>query len=306
MNAIVFPGQGSQKVGMGRSLFERSAASRELLAQANEILRYDLGALCLDGPEEALTNTLHAQPALLLVGVAAWQDARENGFAVADSDGNSKEKLAPQMAAGHSLGEYAALVAANVLSFEVAMKLVKRRAELMTNAPAGTMAAILGLDDEELDRVLEIGAQSGIVVAANFNSPGQIVVSGDENGVAAAMNEAKNRGAKKAIKLAVSGAFHSPLMRAAGDEMANLIADAPFSNAEFAVYPNTTARATTDADELRAALSTQMTSPVRWTETVQNMIADGATSFSELGAGKVLAGLIKRIDKNATTQSSEA
>ena len=292
MNAIVFPGQGSQKVGMGRALFADSESCRELFAQANDILGYDLGALCFDGPEEQLTNTLHAQPALLTIGVAAWQNARDNG-------------LTAQMAAGHSLGEYAALVCANVLSFQSAMTLVKRRAELMANAPQGTMAAIIGLADEKLNRVLDSARSAGIVVAANFNSPGQVVVSGEESAVEAAMAEAKNRGAKMAVRLPVSGAFHSPLMKSAGEEMATLIHDAPFQNADFAVYPNTTARATTDANELRAALSTQMTSPVRWTETVRHMIEDGATQFHELGSGKVLAGLIKRIDKGVTTQSAD-
>lgn len=293
MNAIVFPGQGSQKVGMGRALFESSESCRDLFAQASEILGYDLSATCFNGPEEKLTNTLRAQPALLTVGVAAWQNARDLG-------------LMAQMAAGHSLGEYAALVAANVLSFQTAMTLVKRRAELMANAPQGTMAAIIGLADEELDRVLESAQSAGTVVAANFNSPGQIVVSGEEAGVEAAMNEAKSRGAKMAVRLPVSGAFHSPLMREASDEMAALIADAAFQNADFAVYPNTTAQATTDANELRAALINQMTSPVRWTETVRRMIEDGATQFHELGSGKVLAGLIKRIDKSVSTQSSES
>ncbi len=292
MNAIVFPGQGSQKVGMGHTLFQSSESCRALFAQAHEILGYDLVELCFNGPEETLTNTLHAQPALLTVGVAAWLEARENG-------------LSAEMAAGHSLGEYAALVAAKVLSFQAAMKLVKRRAELMSQAPQGTMAAIIGLADDDLDRVLESARTNGIVVAANFNSPGQIVVSGEENAVEAAMREAKNNGAKMAVRLPVSGAFHSPLMKSAGDEMAQLIADAPFQDAAFAVYPNTTAQATTDANELRAALSRQMTNPVRWTEIVRNMIGDGATQFHELGSGKVLAGLIKRIDKSVTTQSSE-
>ena len=290
---LFFPGQGSQKVGMARALFEGSDSCRVVFAQASEILGYDLAELCFNGPEERLTNTLYAQPALLAVGVAAWQEAQQNG-------------LTAQMAAGHSLGEYAALVAANVLSFEVAMTLVKRRAELMSQAPSGTMAAIIGLPDDELNRVLEVAQADGIVVAANFNSPGQVVVSGEERAVEASMSEAKVRGAKMSVRLPVGGAFHSPLMKAAGEEMAQLIADAPFQNASFAVYPNTTARATTDARELQAALSTQMTSAVRWTETIGNMIENGATSFHELGSGKVLAGLIRRIDKTVTTQSSES
>ena len=292
MNAIVFPGQGSQKIGMGAQLLE-SASGRAIFETSNEILGYDLAEICLNGPEEKLTNTLYAQPALLAAGVAAWEKARADGTQA-------------QMTAGHSLGEYAALVAARALEFADAMRLVKRRAELMANAPAGTMAAIIGLPDELLDRVLEVANESGIVVAANFNSSGQIVVSGEESGVLAAMNEAKEQGAKKVVQLAVSGAFHSPLMREAGEEMRELIASAPFQNAQFPVYSNTTARAATDANALRAALSEQMTSAVRWTESIQNMVADGATEFYELGSGRVLAGLIKRIDKNVPTQSSES
>ncbi len=292
MNAILFPGQGSQKVGMGARLLQ-SADGRALFDDASEILGYDLGELCANGPEEKLTNTLYAQPALLAVGVAAWQQARAEG-------------LTAQMAAGHSLGEYAALVAAEALGFTEAMKLVKRRAELMSEAPRGTMAAIIGLPDENLDRVLEVAGESGLVVAANYNSPGQVVVSGEESGVQSAMTAAKEQGAKMAVRLPVSGAFHSPLMRAAGEEMRELIASAPFANAEIAVYCNTTARAATDKDDLRAALSEQMTSAVRWTETIQSMIADGATAFHELGSGKVLSGLMKRIDKNVAAQSSES
>ena len=292
MKAIVFPGQGSQKIGMGAQLVE-SESGRAIFDSSSEILDYDLGELCLNGPEEKLTNTLYAQPALLAVGVAAWEKVRAEGTQA-------------QMTAGHSLGEYAALVAARAIDFADAMRLVKRRAELMANAPAGTMAAMIGLPEDLLDRVLEVANESGIVVAANYNSPGQIVVSGETTGVLAAMNEAKAQGAKKVVQLAVSGAFHSPLMREAGDEMRDLISAAPFQNAQFPVYSNTTARAATNADELRAALSEQMTSAVRWIETVQNMAADGATEFYELGSGKVLAGLIKRISKDVTTQSSES
>jgi [acyl-carrier-protein] S-malonyltransferase len=214
--------------------------------------------------------------------------------------------ITAQMVAGHSLGEYAALVAAGALEFEDALRLVQRRAQLMAAAPAGKMAAIIGLPDAELDRVLEEAQSEGLVVAANFNSPGQVVVSGAAGGVEAAMQSAKAHGAKMAVALPVSGAFHSPLMRAAGDEMSQLIDAAPFRTARIPVYQNTTAQAATSPDELKAALKGQMTGPVRWTETAQNMIGDGATHFYELGPGKVLAGLIKRIDKSVTVESSEA
>jgi [acyl-carrier-protein] S-malonyltransferase len=293
MNAFVFPGQGSQKVGMGQALHEERTAARDLFNRANTVLGYDLARLCFDGPEEELTDTLHAQPALLTVDLVAHEAALAKG-------------VEPQMVAGHSLGEYAALVAAGALEFEDALRLVQRRAQLMAAAPAGKMAAIIGLPDAELDRVLEESQSEGLVVAANFNSPGQVVVSGAAGGVEAAMQAAKAHGAKMAVALPVSGAFHSPLLREAGDEMSQLIDAAPFRTARIAVYQNTTAQAATAPDELKAALKGQMTGPVRWTETIQNMIGAGATHFYELGPGKVLAGLIKRIDKSVAVESSEA
>jgi [acyl-carrier-protein] S-malonyltransferase len=293
MNAWVFPGQGSQKVGMGRAWSEMHGSARELFAKANEVLGYDLAQLCFEGPAEKLTDTLYAQPALLTTGVIAWEIARDRG-------------LAADMTAGHSLGEYAALVAAGALDFEAALRLVKRRAELMAQAPAGTMAALIGLADEKLEDVLKVGGHSGMVVGANFNSPGQIVISGEEAAVEAAMRAAKEQGAKMARRLAVSGAFHSPLMTDAGAEMAELIAAAPFRDAAIPVYQNTTARGTTAATDLQAALREQMTNPVRWTESVQAMVAAGATQFYELGPGKVLCGLIGRIDSTTSCECAEA
>jgi [acyl-carrier-protein] S-malonyltransferase len=290
MNAIIFPGQGSQKIGMGRDVSEKFAPAAEIFEWANAVLGYDLRALCFDGPEESLKDTTVAQPALLTVGYIHFEAARADGLEAA-------------LTAGHSLGEYTALVAAGALEFEDALRLVQQRSQLMSEARAGGMAALIGLPDEKLDEVLSVAGELGTVVAANFNSPGQVVVSGDLAAVEAAMSEAKSRGAKIAVKLPVSGAFHSPLLAEAGEKMATLIDAAPLVDARIPVYQNTTAAPATKADDLRAALRPQMTSAVRWTQTVQTMIADGATNFIELGPGAVLTGLVKRIDKTVSLQN---
>ena len=287
--AILFPGQGSQIVGMGRELSESFGGAGAIWQTANDVLGYDLKMLCFDGPDDELKNTLHAQPALLTVGVLHFE-AHKSEFQAA-------------MTAGHSLGEYTALVAAGALSFEAALRLVKRRAELMARAPEGAMAALIGLADDKLAGVLQSASAAGEIVAANYNSPGQVVVSGAPAAIELAMSEAKAQGAKMAVKLPVSGAFHSPLMREAGAEMSELIDAAPFAEARIPVYQNTTASGARDAATAKAALKGQMTGPVRWSETIANMIGAGADEFIELGPGKVLTGLVKRIDKSVVTRN---
>jgi [acyl-carrier-protein] S-malonyltransferase len=292
MNAWIFPGQGSQKVGMGRAWFESFDFARARFESASQVLGYDLSTLCFEGPAESLTDTRHAQPALLTVGVIAADVARHRG-------------LFAQMAAGHSLGEYAALVAAQVLPFEEALQLVARRAELMSQAPEGTMAALIGMSDEGVASLIGKAGELGVIVAANDNSPGQIVVSGEVAAVECAVANAKGAGAKMAVKLPVSGAFHSPLMSHAGEELAALIDAAAFAHAQIPVYQNATAAPATEASGIKAALKAQMTGSVRWRESVQAMVRDGAGSFVELGPGKVLCGLVGRIDKSVACQNAE-
>lgn len=293
MNAFIFPGQGSQKVGMGQAICEIFPAGNEYFERASSILSYDLRALCWNGPEEQLTQTLHAQPALLTTGVLYAEFALSRGFEA-------------QMTGGHSLGEYAALVASGALSFEEALKLVQRRAELMSQAQSGAMAAIIGLEDAAVEKFVEELETDEVLVTANFNAPGQVVISGGTGAIAQALGQAKAHGARMAVKLPVSGAFHSPLMEDAGREMETLIEAAPFQDAQIPVFQNTTAAPATSASELKAALIPQMTSPVRWTETVQNMIAAGASEFIELGPGNVLSNLSKRIDNTIPCQSANS
>jgi [acyl-carrier-protein] S-malonyltransferase len=282
MTAFVFPGQGSQYVGMAKDLYESHAPSRTLMEKADALLGFPLSALCFNGPEEELRQTKNTQPAIFLHSVALFQATGER----------------PSMVAGHSLGEYSALVAAGSLSFEDALRLVRLRGELMQRAGEehpGTMAAVVGLTPEAIEDVCREASSEGIVQPANFNSPGQIVISGSVPGVRRGMALAKERGAKIVKELVVSGAFHSPLMAGAQEGLKKGLEGTTVRDAEIPVYANVTAEPVRRAEEIRTLLYRQLTSPVRWEESMHNMVRDGMTSCTEVGPGKVLQGLIKRI-----------
>ena len=290
--AYVFPGQGSQVVGMGQALAAAYPVARDAFAEADEILGFSLSALCFDGPSDVLTDTRNAQPAILTASIAAW---RAVGAAHPELPG-------PLCVAGHSLGEYSALVAAGALAFADAVRLTRARGNLMaqagTDAP-GSMAAVLKLEDEQVAALCRQAAvESGDVVqVANYNSPGQVVISGGTAGVAAATALAKAAGGR-VMPLAVSIAAHSALMAPAAREFAERVAGTPLQTPHTPVIGNVSAAALTTADAIRAELVAQLTSPVRWTESIRRMVADGANRFVELGPGTVLAGLVKRIDAN--------
>ncbi|MEO5928591.1 MAG: ACP S-malonyltransferase [Candidatus Kapaibacterium sp.] len=284
MRAFLFPGQGAQFAGMGRDAFTTSGIIRDIFNRANDVLERDLTGVMFEGPEEELRQTRNAQPAIFLHSYALYQLLRNPH---------------PAMAAGHSLGEYTALTVANALTFDDALRLVQLRAHAMQDAgttAAGTMAAIIGMEDEAIAAICRaVGEEIGVVQPANFNSPGQVVVSGTPEAVAEVMTRAKSGGARMAKQLNVSGAFHSPLMEPARVTLAEALERAPMRDAEFPVYANVTAAPLTHAEDIRASLLQQLTAPVLWTGTIQRMAADGATEFIEVGPGNVLQGLAKRI-----------
>jgi len=291
--AWVFPGQGSQYVGMGKSAAEADPQARALLEKASELLGYDLAALCWDGPEEKLKQTVHTQPAVLTVSTMLSTILRSRG-------------LVPDVVAGHSLGEYSALVAAGSLDFETAVTLVARRGQLMEQAVPdgkGTMAVLLGLDYQQVAAICREAAQGEVVEPANLNCPGQIVISGHRAAVERAMALGAEQGAKRVVELDVSGPFHSSLMRPAAEEFAGDLAEAVFRDPEIPVIANASADYVKHADDIRRALVKQLYSPVRWEETVQKLVAEGVDVFVEVGPGKVLSGLIKRISRSVTVIS---
>jgi [acyl-carrier-protein] S-malonyltransferase len=282
--AFLFPGQGSQYIGMARDLFEKSVEAKEMIKTADEALDVNLSYIMFNGPEDQLKQTEFTQPAIFLHSVVLASLIRT---------------LQPEASAGHSLGEYSALVSANALQFYDAIKLVRARGKAMQQAGIdnpGTLAAIVGLDADKVVELCNEASTFGIVQCANFNSPGQIVISGSIDGVRKTMELCKANGAKMVKELVVSGAFHSPLMQSAKDTLLDVLVFTPFYDARFPVYANVTAKPVTKKDEIKNLLHEQVTSPVRWEETIKNMIADGFDEFYEIGPGKVLQGLVKRIN----------
>jgi [acyl-carrier-protein] S-malonyltransferase len=288
--AYVFPGQGAQFVGMGKDLYEKSIQAKEIFEKANSILGFRITDLMFMGSDEDLKQTKVTQPAIFLHSVILSITLGES--------------FKPDMVAGHSLGEFSALVANKSLTIEDGLILVSKRAMAMQKAcerQPSAMAAILGLDDKVVEDVCK--NISEVVVAANYNSPGQLVISGSFAGIDKAIIEFTVKGAKRALKLPVGGAFHSPLMEPAREELAEAISSTKFSNPICPIYQNATALAVSDPEQIKRNLVAQLTAPVRWTQTIQNMIADGANDFFEVGPGKVLQGLIKKINKDANVAS---
>ncbi|MUP44414.1 ACP S-malonyltransferase [Gramella sp. BOM4] len=291
MKAYVFPGQGAQFSGMGLDLYENSSKAKELFNQADDILGFNITKTMFEGSADDLKQTKVTQPAIFLHSVILSK-------VLGDS-------FKPDMVAGHSLGEFSALVANGVLSFEDGLKLVSQRAQAMQKAcemQASTMAAVLGLEDEMVESVC--AETEGTVVAANYNCPGQLVISGEYEAVERACENLKERGARRAMILPVGGAFHSPLMEPARKDLAAAIENTQFNDPTCPVYQNVSTFAVTDKEEIKKNLVFQLTAPVKWTQSVQNMIKDGASEFIEVGPGKVLQGLVKKIDRGMETSSA--
>lgn len=289
MKSYIFPGQGAQFTGMGKGLYERSEAAKSLFDAATEVLGFDLKSIMFHGDDEKLKQTNITQPAIFVHSVAAARSIHD---------------FKPDMVAGHSLGEFSALVASNVLAFEDGLLLVSKRANAMQKAcevTPSTMAAVLGLEDVIVENICK--GTEGIVVAANYNCPGQLVISGEEKSVDVAVEKLKEAGARRALKLPVRGAFHSPLMEPAQSELEKAINEVAFNAPICPIYQNTDGKGQTDVAKIKENLIKQLTSPVRWTQTIQNMIKDGARSFIECGPGNVLQGLVKKVDRSMSVSS---
>ena len=291
MRAYIFPGQGAQFVGMGLDLYEKYPLAQDLFEQANDVLGFSITDIMFEGSNEDLKQTKVTQPAIFLHSVILSKVMGDD--------------FKPNMVAGHSLGEFSALVANGVLNFEDGLKLVSQRAVAMQKAcemKPGTMAAVLRLEDEIVERICK--ETEGIVIAANYNCPGQLVISGEVEAINTACERLKEAGARRAMVLPVGGAFHSPLMQPAEEELAAAIEATIFAAPKCPIYQNVPTTAIFDADEIKKNLISQLTSPVRWTQSVRNMVKDGATSFVEVGPGKVLQGLVKKIEPTAEAESA--
>ena len=292
MRAYIFPGQGAQFEGMGKDIYDKYDLAKKRFAQANDILGFDIAKIMFEGSGEDLKQTRVTQPAIFLHSVISAELLGDN--------------FTPDMLAGHSLGEFSALVAGKALSFEDGLRLVSKRAEAMQKATElvdSTMSAILNLDDDTVEAVCR--KIDGIVAPANYNCPGQLVISGETEAVKRANEALLEAGARRAVLLPVGGAFHSPLMEPAREELAKAIAETGFKTPIAPIYQNVTAKAETDPEKIKENLNKQLTAPVRWTQSVQQMIADGATDFIEVGPGKVLLGLLRKIDRNAKGTKAE-
>lgn len=291
MIGFIFPGQGSQFVGMGKDLYENFPQCREIFDRADDILSFNLSKICFDGPEELLKQTENTQPALFIHSLAVFELLKN---------------VEVSAAAGHSLGEYSALTAAESFNFEDGLKIVRKRGELMQqsgNRNPGTMAAIVGLSNEKLIELCQSVSDIGIVQPANFNSPGQVVISGSKTAVVKVVELAKQNGAKLAKELVVSGAFHSPLMNYAYENISRELESVTISFPKFPVYSNVTSIPFSEEKEIKKLLIDQIISPVQWENIIKNMIRDGVNKFFEIGSGKVLSGLVKRIDPNIEVSS---
>lgn len=286
--AFLFPGQGSQAVGMGKDLYDNFAAAKNVFDTADATLGKSVTTLCFEGPEDALKQTVNTQPSIVTMSIAAMEALK------------SELDITPNYTAGHSLGEYCAMYTAGVMSLENTLKAIQKRADLMGATKGGSMAAVLNATEEQLQAGLAEGSKVGYVDVANYNSPAQVVITGDDNAVKAASDYLLANGVRRVVPLAVSGAFHSKFMEGAGKEFAEFISNFELNNAKLPVITNVDAEATTDAEDFRTKMPKQIYSSVHWTQTIQKMVADGVDTFIEIGPGKVLAGLNKKIAPETT------